>query len=70
MPSRIALISGTVLMFVITVVILLQVLPGPHKSTDYLVIGTVATLVCLLVVFLIVTSTNASSRNKFFKQRK
>jgi len=70
MPSRIALISGTVLMFVITVVILLQVLPGPHKSTDYLVIGTVATLVCLLIVFLIVASTNASSRNKFFKQRK
>jgi uncharacterized membrane protein len=57
-------------MFVITVVILLQVLPGPHKSTDYLVIGTVATLVCLLIVFLIVASTNASSRNKFFKQRK
>jgi len=37
--------------FAITVAILLQVLPGPHKPTDYLVIGAVATLLCILLLF-------------------
>jgi multisubunit Na+/H+ antiporter MnhF subunit len=67
MPSKVALIIGTALMFVITVLILLRVLPGPHKSTDYLVIGTLATFVCLLVVFLIV---GTAKRNESYKTRK
>jgi hypothetical protein len=29
------------------------VMPGPHKSTDYLVIGCVATLLCLLLLFVV-----------------
>jgi uncharacterized membrane protein len=37
--------------FVATVAILLQVLPSPHKSTDYLVIGAVATLLCILLLY-------------------
>ncbi len=37
--------------FVGTVAILLQVLPSPHKSTDYLVIGAVATLLCILLLY-------------------
>jgi multisubunit Na+/H+ antiporter MnhF subunit len=64
MPSKVALIIGTAVMFVITVAILYRVLPGPHKSTDYLVIGTLATFVCLLVVFLIVGSAKKSSTYK------
>jgi hypothetical protein len=37
--------------FAVTVGILLQVLPGPHKPTDYLVIGAVATLLCILLLY-------------------
>jgi hypothetical protein len=43
----------TVLVFGATVTLLLYVMPGPRRSTDYLVIGAVATMVCLLVLFLI-----------------
>ena len=37
--------------FAVTVGILLQVLPGPHERTDYLVIGGVATLLCILLLY-------------------
>ena len=37
-----ALALGLVGVFALTVVVLLTVMPGPHKATDYLVIGAVA----------------------------
>ncbi len=37
--------------FAVTVGILLQVMPGPHERTDYLVIGGVATLLCILLLY-------------------
>lgn len=56
-------------MFIITVVILLRVLPGPHKPSDYLVIGTLATFICLLVVFLVVATAAGGPKNLFRKRR-
>lgn len=53
MNRNIALAVGMVLVFVATVVVLLNVLPGPHKATDYLVIGAVATLLCLALLWVI-----------------
>ncbi len=46
MRKTIAIAASALLLVVfgVTVGILLQVLPGPHKPTDYLVIGAVATL--------------------------
>lgn len=44
---------GMVLVFAVTVGIMLNVVPGPHKSTDYLVMGAVATMLCLLLLFVI-----------------
>jgi hypothetical protein len=41
------------MIFGVTVAVLLTVMPGPHKSTDYLVIGCVATLLCLLLLFVV-----------------
>jgi len=42
-----------VLLFVATVGILLNVMPGPHKPTDYLVMGAAATLLCLVLLFVV-----------------
>jgi Na+/melibiose symporter-like transporter len=39
--------------FAITVAVLLAVMPGPRKTTDFLVIGCVATLLCLLLLFVV-----------------
>ena len=47
--------------FVATVAILLQVLPSPHKSTDYLVIGAVATLLCILLLYFLLIKRNTKT---------
>jgi hypothetical protein len=53
MHRTIALAAGMVLLFVATVGILLNVMPGPHKRTDYLVMGGAATLLCLVLLFVV-----------------
>lgn len=53
MNRTLALAGLMVLLFGGTVAVLLNVMPGPHKPMDYLVIGAVATLLCLLLLFLV-----------------
>jgi hypothetical protein len=53
MNRTLALAALLVLLFAGTVAVLVNVMPGPHKSTDYLVIGAVATLLCLLLLFVV-----------------
>jgi hypothetical protein len=68
---RALLLGGTaVCVFVVVAAILVKVMPGPLKSSDYMVIGSVATLVALLVLFLAVASTTLKSKHVFFKRRK
>ena len=57
MNRTIALTLGMVVIFGATVAVLLAVMPGPHKPTDYLVIGCVATLLCLLWLFIVLINT-------------
>lgn len=64
MNRTIALTLSMVMIFAITVGVLLTVMPGPHKSTDYLVIGCVATLLCLLLLFIILVNTPRRSDHK------
>ena len=70
MGSRAALVGGLGVLFAIVVVVLIKVLPGPHKSTDYLVIGTLATLFCIVIVFLVSLSSSGKARDMFYKRRK
>lgn len=64
MNRTVALTLGMVIIFAVTVGILLTVMPGPHKSTDYLVIGCVATLLCLLLLFIILVNSPKRSDHK------
>jgi hypothetical protein len=64
MNRTIALAAGMVMIFAATVAILLVVMPGPHKPTDYLVIGCVATLLCLLLLFIVLINTPKRSDRK------
>ena len=56
--------------FLSTAGILLKVLPGAKRDIDYLVIGAAATMVSLLVLFVLLISTWAKGPNTFFKRRK
>ncbi len=64
MNRTLALTLGMLMIFGVTIAILLAVMPGPHKSTDYLVIGCVATLLCLLLLFVVLINTTKRPAGK------
>lgn len=59
MNRKILLALGMLLVFAVSVAVLLNVMPSPHKPTDYLVIGAVGTLLCLLLLFVVLINTAA-----------
>jgi uncharacterized membrane protein len=70
MSRTTGLILGMAVLFATVALILTQVIPGPHRPTDYLVIGGAATMVCLLALFLILISTTMRSPETFFRKKK
>jgi hypothetical protein len=59
-----------VCVFVVVVVVMLELMPSPLKESDYMVIGSVATLLALSAVFVVLVSTTLKSSDVFFKRRK
>jgi len=70
MKRTLALIFGMIVVFAATVAVLFNVMPGPHKATDYLVIGAVATLLCLLLLFFVLINTVAKRPASSYKKEK
>jgi hypothetical protein len=70
MSRNVGLFVGIGVLFVTVVLILNQVLPGPRRATDYLVMGGTATMVCLLALFLVLISTSMRSSDIFFRKKK
>jgi hypothetical protein len=70
MGRIVGLAGGLVFIFAAVAGILLKVMQGPLKDSDYLVIGTVATMVSLLVLFVLLVTTSGKQSNVFFKRRK
>ena len=67
---QILLILGGLCVFAVSAAVIIQFMPAPLKDPDYLVIGSVATLVALLVMFLILRATRLKSPDLFYKKRK
>lgn len=59
-----------ILVFAAVALIMLKVMPAPFKDADYLIIGSVSTLVSLLVLFVVVVTTSGQASSVFFKRRK
>jgi ABC-type Fe3+-siderophore transport system permease subunit len=66
----VALAAGVLLVFAGVSAIMWRFMPEPLKDSDYLVIGSVATLVALLVLFFGLVGTSIKGRDTFFKRRK
>lgn len=64
------LAGAAVSIFLVLVILLLQAVPAPHSQEDYLLIGSVATLTSMAVVFLVVIKTWVRNPDPFFKKRK
>ena len=56
--------------FMVVAALMLKFMPAPLKESDYMVIGSVATLVALGAVFLVLVSTTMKSTDVFFKKRR
>lgn len=63
------LAASAVIVFGVTVAIGLKMLPAPHNETDYLVVGSVATLLSLVVLFAVLLTTWLRSPDVFFRRR-
>jgi membrane associated rhomboid family serine protease len=64
------LVLGVIFVFAAVSAIMLRFMPAPLKDSDYLVIGSVATLVALLALFFGLVGTSWKGRDMFFKRRK
>jgi len=69
MPRAWMLALAGVCVFAVVALVMIQIMPAPLKQSDYLIVGSVATLVAMLVLFLVVISTS-KDRNVFFRKRK
>ena len=70
MPRGLLLGLGAAGAFALVAGALIRVMPPPLKESDFLVIGSVATLVSLLALFFGLVSTSMKSPDVFFKRRK
>jgi ABC-type Fe3+-siderophore transport system permease subunit len=69
MKRTLPLALAAIMIFVVAALLLLKVMPGPLKDADYLIIGSVATLAAMAVMFVVILATSKSS-DVFFKRRK
>jgi len=57
MKRNLVLAIGLIFTFCAIAAILVVVMPGPRKATDYLVIGAIATFICLVLLFFLLMKT-------------
>lgn len=63
------LLGAAVILFGVTIAIGLAIVPEPRTATDFLVIGTVATLVALGAIFVMLISTIYKSGDNFVRRK-
>lgn len=51
------LVVGVVLAFAISLVVMLQLIPAPRRSVDYMIIGGAATFAAMAVLFVVMITT-------------
>jgi hypothetical protein len=64
------MLLGALAVFAAVTFVLIQILPKPLKPIDYMVVGSVATLISLVVVFFILIAIWMRSPEVFFKRKK
>ncbi len=69
MARTISLAFALVFIFAAVAGIMVKVLPSPLRDSDYLIIGSVATMVSLLILFVLLIVTSGKASNVFFKRR-
>lgn len=63
------LVLGLAFLFAGVTAVMLKLMPGPRRETDYLVIGTLATFAMMAVLFIVLITTWIKTPDIFFKKR-
>lgn len=68
--ARVAVLAtAALIVFGVVAAVLLKLVPGPHRATDYLVIGVVSTMAALVAIFITLISGFLRMRDVFFRRR-
>jgi hypothetical protein len=70
MQRWLILVLAAACVFAVVAAVMIKLMPTPLKDSDYLLIGSVSTLLALLSVFLVLISTTLKSGDLFYKRRK
>ena len=70
MRRVIMLILAVAVIFGAVVTIMLKLMPSPLKDSDYFLIGSVATLLSLGVLFVLIVATTKGASDLLFKRRR
>ncbi|MCC7234216.1 MAG: hypothetical protein IT163_02875 [Bryobacterales bacterium] len=70
MRKALPLGAGMLIVFITAVAILMRVIPGPRKETDYLVIGTLATFAALMLLFVVLVTSIFKDPSALFRRKK
>lgn len=69
MKNRITIAAaGIAIVFIVTILIAFRFMPQPLKSTDYLVVGAIATFVSMLVLFFLLLQTTGQKGPKRYPE--
>ena len=70
MARTLALALALVFIFAAVAGIMLKVMSAPLKDSDYLIIGSVSTMVSLVLLFVLLIAISGKPTSVFFKRRK
>jgi hypothetical protein len=70
MPRKVLIPGAVAAIFAMIVTAMLLLLPHPRRNVDYLVVGGMATMVAMGVLFLILIRTTHKGSDVFFKRKK
>ncbi len=70
MARTISMSLALVVVFAAVAGIMLKLMPAPLKDSDYLIIGSVSTMVSLVLLFVLLIVTSGKASTVFFKRRR
>lgn len=64
-----ALTGAAICIFTVSTIVGLQLIPGPPSQVDYLVVGSISTLLSMVVFFAMLLTTMMKLPNPFYRKR-
>lgn len=70
MARTISMALAALFVFAAVAGVMLRFMPAPLKDSDYLIIGSVSTMISLLMLFALLIVTSGKASTVFYKRRR